>query len=75
MTKYFIVVSRNRDGSTPWEAEFGDYEKYCVVDEKNDLAYSNRYSGEPRREYSVKVCGDAQCAIDKFLNALNGGAL
>ena len=52
---------------------FGDYDKEVVKDEKTELTYSNRISGEYNGIILHTLKSDTQESIDNFLTNLNRG--
>ena len=63
---YFTLVSFDRtDDSPAWAVEFGDYDRQCVVDERDDLN-----DGDPTRRFKIITSADDQASINEAVAAL-----
>ena len=63
--RYFTVVVRESK-SVPWEIHFGDYDKACAQDERDDVIYS----GYAKFAKIVRT-GDTQGEINLAVKRLN----
>lgn len=73
MPKYHTLVSKVATKS-PWEIEFGDYDKQTVKDEERELRYSDSLKEEPkdRRQFKIITTNDdSQATIEAAVSQLN----
>jgi hypothetical protein len=64
---YYTLIVRD-DKSSPWAIHFGDYDRACVNDERDDITESGEYA-----KGNTKIFGSAddQTSINEMLAAFN----
>lgn len=69
MTFYFTLLSRIQlPANEPWAIVFGDYNRQCVEDERDDLRDA---TDDDNERFFIMRSGDKQAEIDAMLAKLN----
>lgn len=64
---YYTLIVRD-DKNSPWGIHFGDYDRECVQDERNDICDSGEYTKSNTRVFGS---ADDQTSINEMLAAFN----
>jgi hypothetical protein len=65
--RYFTLLERQANGR--WCIAFGDYDRECVEQERDDLLDSS--TDEDETEYKIICTSEDQASIDAKVQALN----